>query len=1028
MPIHRQRPPHTQSDEAIAFRSFQLDRQAGTLIDGGKRIPLRPKTWAVLLYLADRPGVLVTAEELLDAVWPDVAVTPSTLTKSIVELRAALGDDPRQPRCIETVHRRGFRFVAPPTADLRSAARSPDANVRDGTAPAFVGREAELRQLNELLRKAGAGHRQIVFITGPVGIGKTTLVQAFLESPALRSVASPVWTARGVCIEQRGAREAYMPVLDALERLAHRADADRLVGLLRRAAPTWLAQIPWLLGDDADAIQRSLDIAKPERMMREFAALAEALTTDTTLVLVLEDLHWSDPSTVDLLAFLAQRPESARLLIIGTYRPAEVAVREHILSSAVRTLRAHHQCTELPLHDLSEAEVRRYLELRFPVAEFAPALATKIHQYTDGNPLFMVSVVQHKLLRGWIVETNPGWALSVPLEKLQLEIPEDVRQAIEMDFERLSPNDRALLQAASVVGVQFTVQAAAAALACSLDDAESRCAQLARTHWFLRAAGSEPWSDGSTTQRYGFTHPLFRDVAYAGIPEGRRQGWHHRIGEAFEAAYGERASEIAPLLALHFEQSRDYTRAVRYLAMAAAQALRRVAHREAISYLEDALAHVARLADDAARRREELELRLALAPILAQVHGFASEPMRENLERADALSVEVGSLEQRFQIVYSRAHLYWHRADKAVGPDLLVQMDQLASRLGTVAHRLMADASLVRTAFLSGRFTEACRLAEERLPAPPEAAAAHLPFVPGIEPVPMAHCQVAVALWMLGHSLRARELMEASLRVARDMPSRITLSGVLWFAGFLEALLRNPVNTRRLTEEALALTDAHGFEHWHSLALGLKGWVLIETGMIREGIETLKHARDAIRATRGALMCTHLLAFQAEGHRRLGEVDAGLAAVDEALVAAETTLDCSYWPELWRLQGELLLVAGSGMRRDGLAKARPAAVSPRWPEAERCLLRALEMARESQAKSLELRAATSLARAWHARERTPEAHALLSEICQWFRSVDENRDLDEARTLLEQVGVSTEGGPRRRKNAPTQLAGGREIS
>jgi AAA ATPase-like protein len=188
------------------------------------------------LYLADRPGVLVTSEELLDAVWPNVAVTPNTLTKSIVELRVALGDDARTPRCIETVPRRGFRFVATTTADASRAASSPDWSPRAAAAPAFVGREAELRRLHELFVKACAGQRQIAFITGPAGIGKTTLVEAFLDSAALRRVASPVWITRGVCIEQRGAREAYMPVLDALERLAHRPDAERLVGLLRRAA------------------------------------------------------------------------------------------------------------------------------------------------------------------------------------------------------------------------------------------------------------------------------------------------------------------------------------------------------------------------------------------------------------------------------------------------------------------------------------------------------------------------------------------------------------------------------------------------------------------------------------------------------------------------------------------------------------------------------------------------------------------------------------------------------------------------
>ena len=1000
--------PRAPVTDSIGFLSFRIDRHGGRLMRGSATIPLRPKTWSVLLYLAERPDVLVTSEQLLDAVWPNVAVTPSTLTKSIVELRAALDDDARKPRCIETVHRRGFRFIAKTNEDRSSDATPPIWSNREAGARAFVGRAAELRRLGELFAKACAGERQIAFVTGEAGIGKTTLVEAFLDSPALRGATSPVWIAHGVCVEHQGAGEAYMPVLAALEGLAHRPDAGRLVELLRRAAPTWLVQMPWLLDGDADAVRRALHIARPERMLREFAALIEALTADVTLALVLEDLHWSDPSTVDLLSFLAQRHELARLLVIGTYRRAEHTVRQHALSSAAQTLQARRRCTELPLHDLSEEELRHYLELRFPGADFASALATKIHKYTDGNPLFVTSVIQHTLRRGWILETDPGWALMAPLEKLQLEVPEDTQQMIALDLEGLSPADRTLLQTASVVGVEFAVQSVAAALECGSDDVEARCDYLTHTQWLQRVAGSSEWPDGSTARRYAFTHALYRHVAYAEIPEGRRQRLHQCIGEALEAAYGERATEIAAALAVHFEQGHDYTRAVRYLAAAAAHSLRRFANREAISYLEAALAQVARLPDHEERCRQELGLRLALLPALSEVYGFASEPVRENCERAHEICVDAGSLEQRFQILYSRNHLYWHRADKAAAPKLLAELDDLASRSGSGAHRLIADASLIRAAFHSGRFIEACRLAENRLPAPPEAAAAPLPFVHGTQPLIMAQCHVAVALWMLGHTLRARQLMQASLTAAREIGSPITLSGVLWFACFLEVLLRNPAGARQLAEQTLALSNEQGFEHWHALALGLKGWVLVETGLVREGIETLQGARAAIRATRGGLICTHTLALQAEGHRRLGEIDAGLTAVDEALAAAEATLDRSYWPELWRIKGELLLAPGSATQPGGHASARD-----RWHEAERCLLHALETAREFEAKSLELRAATSLARARQAKERTCEAHALLTGICQWFGADAESVDLAEARTLLDQLTVAMRDGTRR---------------
>jgi DNA-binding winged helix-turn-helix (wHTH) protein/tetratricopeptide (TPR) repeat protein/type II secretory pathway predicted ATPase ExeA len=1019
-PVNDRQQPRAQGADTIDFLSFQLDRRAARLTQGDNTIPLRPKTWAVLLYLAERPGALVTSAELLDAVWPNVSVTPSTLTKSIAELRVALNDEARRPHCIETVHRRGFRFIAKTSDDLRRGAASPDWSTRDARAPTFVGREAALARLGELFAKAYAGERQIVFVTGEAGVGKTTLVERFLDSPMLRGSASPVWVARGVCIEQQGAREAYMPVLAALEELAHRPDAERLVGLLRRTAPTWLVQMPWLLGDDADVVRRSLDIARPERMLREVAILIEALTTDVALIILLEDLHWSDPSTIDLLSFLAQRRKPARLLVLGTYRASELAVRQHALSSVAQTLKARRCCTELPLHDLSEEELRRYLGLRFPGADFAPELAAKIHEHTGGNPLFVTWMVELALRRGWILETEPGWALTVPLEKLESEVPDDTRQMIAVGFDSLRPEDRALLEAASVVGVEFDARILAAALERGVDEVDGRCGHLARAHWFLRVAGDTEWPDGSATRRYAFTHTLYRRAAYAETPEGRRQRLHQRIGEALEAAYGERASEIAAVLAIHFEHSCDHTRVVRYLAGAAALARQRFANREAISYLKDALARVPRLPDEDERRRQELGLLLALAPALGEVHGYASEQLRENCDRAYKICVGVGSAEQLFQILYSLCYLYCYRADKALGPEILAKLDDLGSRLGTREHRLVVDTVLIRTAFHSGRFIETCRLAEERMPGSDADAAALLPFVHGPQHMIAARYHVAVALWMLGHTERARKLMDACLAAARESRLPATLIASLWFAGFLEVLSRKPAEARQLAEQALALSEEQGFEHWYSLALVLKGWVLVETGLVREGIEFLKRARAANRASHGGLMCTHTLAFQAEGHRRLGEFDAGLAAVDEALAAAEATLDRSYWPELWRIKGELLLAAGSATQPGGRADSRWGAPESVWHEAERCLQRALEMAREWQAKSLELRAATSLSRAWHARGRTPEARALLTGICQWFRSDDENVDLAEARALLDHLAVSRREGMRRRNPSRTK--------
>ena len=993
--------------EPINFGEFCLDRRAGRLTRRGETIQLRPKTWAVLVYLAERPGVLVGKEALLDAVWPDVAVTPDTLTKSIGELRVALGDDSRTPRCIETVHRRGFRFVARTGAAAQREVPPLEWRPAEGTARPFVGRAAELQQLGELFARAAAGERQMAFVTGPAGVGKTALVDAFLDAPALRAAARPVWIGRGSCVDQHGIREAYMPVLEALERLARGPEAARLTRLLLRAAPTWLAQMPWVVSARTGSAGRLPQVARPERMLREFAALTEAVSAEHTLVLVLEDLHWSDPSTVDLLAVLAQRREPAGLLVIGTYRPAEVAVHDHVLSQVVRTLQLRRQCTDIPVHELFEADVRRYLELRFPRGDLASTLAPLLHDYTEGNPLFMVAVVEHLLSRGWILETAPGWALSTSPEKLQLEVPDDARCLIAVQLDSLSPLDRTLLEAASVAGREFVAPVVAAALGWAVEDAEARCEALARQRRFLRVTHNGEWPDPSVVRGYTFTHELYRETVHAGISAAERRRLHRGVGEALEAAYGSRAAEIAAELAVHFERGGEPARRLHYLATAAARARRRFANREAFGHLQAAIALAARLPDSGDGQRRELELRLALAPVLNDLYGFASEPLRENCERAAALCDAVGSPEQRFDVLYAQCHVHSVRADRVRLPQLSAELDGLATRLGTAQHRLLADSVLIRTAVHAGRFVEACRLAEGRLFDCASAPGPYMPPAYGADPAIASNSHYAYALWCLGHAGRARLAMKGSLGMAGDSASPFTRAAALGLAGMLDLLCREPAEVRERAERLAALAAEHGFRFWSAYAAALAGWVRVQVGDTDAGITELERARTALETTGARLFSTHILAFLAEAQLRNGAVAEGLAAVDEGLAVAKESLDRSHWPELWRLRGELLLAAAPPqLRRRRARPASPPATEAHWGEAERCLQRALELAREWEAKSLELRAATSLARAWHARKRTPEARALLGSVCEWFGVGADTADLADARTLLTQLSIA----------------------
>jgi len=470
------------------------------------------------------------------------------------ELRKALGNDPRAPRYIETVHRLGYRFIAPvsarPVETLASVpARdvAPGPKLRSDSQP-IVGRETELAQLHQWLERALKGERQVVFVTGEPGIDKTTQVEEFLQQ--VQVVRESLWVGRGQCIEHYGTGEAYLPVLDALGRLCRAPGGKRLVEFLDRYAPAWLAQMPALLeAAERKELQDKAAGATHARMLRELAEAIEVITAETPLVLWLEDLHWSDYSTLEWLGFLARRREPARLLVLGTYRPVEVIVREHPLKTLKHERQIHGHCTELPLTLLSEGAVMGYLKLRFgssldsipshsqhrvAAPERLRNLACKIYKSTDGNPLFLVNVVDY------LVERRASDTFTDILEALSLgasamdriDTPPSIVQMIERNLERLNPDEEAVLEAASVTGAEFPSAAVAAALERPPNEIEAACARLARQPQFIQASGSAELPDGTVTEIFRFLHGLYRNVLYDRVSPAHRIQLHRRIGSA----------------------------------------------------------------------------------------------------------------------------------------------------------------------------------------------------------------------------------------------------------------------------------------------------------------------------------------------------------------------------------------------------------------------------------------------------------------------------------------------------------------
>ena len=363
------------------FGDCTLDPQRYELHRGGTRIPLRPKVFQVLIYLIEQRHRVVTRDELLAQVWPNQYVGEETLTSCVKAARRAVGDSGRTQRVIRTVHGRGLRFVADvtvtdtPLASLTTPALPAQTTVLAPPRP-LVGREVGLTILHHWYTTARQGQRQVGFITGEAGIGKTALVEAFVAQVATEAA---VWIGHGQCIEQYGTGEAYLPVLEALGRLCRGPEGAHFLAWLRQHAPSWLAQMPALLSDaDRAAFQRLAQDVTQARMLRELAEALESLTAERPLILILEDLHWSDGATLEWLAYVARRQDPARLLILGTYRLAEARAVAHPLYPVTRELLVHGQGAELVLGGLSVAEVATYVTQRLGegplAAELIPVL------------------------------------------------------------------------------------------------------------------------------------------------------------------------------------------------------------------------------------------------------------------------------------------------------------------------------------------------------------------------------------------------------------------------------------------------------------------------------------------------------------------------------------------------------------------------------------------------------------------------------------------------------------------------------
>lgn len=401
--------PHpSRSPQAVRFGDFVADPRSGELYKDGAKIKLQEQPFKILTILLGRAGEVVTREELREELWPgDTFVDfDHGINVAIAKLREALCDSSEEPQFVKTVGRRGYRFikVAKPVLEAPSPRPFRAGPLLLPTVRHSVGREKERADLALAFESAETSSGLLVCVAGEPGIGKTTLVQDFLS--AFQADCKSFDLAIGRCSQRLAGEEAYLPFLEALDSLL-RGDGH-LTRTLRDLAPSWYAQLfPLSENDVSDAgLQAHARATTQEKVKRELAAFLCEITRQNPLVLFFDDVHWTDPSTIDLLAYLATKFDSMRILVIVTYRPTELLLLKHPFIGVKRDLQGRALCREIQVEFLSSADVERYIGLEFLGNCFPREFAGLIHSRTEGNPLFMVDLLRYLRDGKVIVKTN----------------------------------------------------------------------------------------------------------------------------------------------------------------------------------------------------------------------------------------------------------------------------------------------------------------------------------------------------------------------------------------------------------------------------------------------------------------------------------------------------------------------------------------------------------------------------------------------------------------------------------------------
>jgi class 3 adenylate cyclase/predicted ATPase len=841
----------------------------------------------------------------------------------------------------------------------------------------LIGREEEIALLTRRWERAKTGDGSVVLIVGEPGIGKSRIAQTLLEQLG----DEPHTRLRYFCSPHHQ-HSALYPSITQLEQAAgfRREDTaetrlDKLVAVLALANKELSEAVPLLAdllsiptGDRYPPLNLTPQKRK-QKTLHVQVAQVEGLAARQPLLMLWEDIHWSDPTTLESLDLLIDRAATLRVLMILTFRPEFTPPwvgRPHVTLLSLNRL-APRQSAEMIIR-----------------VNGGKALPKEIFQQiidrTDGVPLFIEELTKSVLESGIVTKDgDDGYTVTGPV--VPLAIPMTLHASLLARLDRLAPVQE-VAQIGAALGRRFSHELISAVAAMPQPQLEDALAQLIRAELIFRR-GAPPDAE------YTFKHALVQDAAYGTLLRRSRRALHRRIAETLETQFPEAATAQPEVLAQHYAEAGLKEQAVAYLQRAGARALERSAYLEAISHLARGLELLEASPDSTERAQRELELQLALGSALMATRGYAAPEVEQAYVRARALCSHIGLTPQLFPVLHGLYRIYHVRGDLIAAREVGEHLTELGQSLGdqtllVEAHRALGVPLLWlgEVALARAKLEEGITLYDAKL------VRSHA-YTYGIDPGVVCLSYAALAWWFLGFADHALDRSQRALALAEELSHPHSRALALVWAAWLRQFRREVPSTQELAQAAIRLCSEHGYPLWRPMGAILHGWALSESGQKpEECIAQMRQGLADLRATGAGLWQPCFLALIAEVCDKANRIDEGLTVLAQGLGIVRDRAERFYEAELHRLRGELLL------------RCNPANVSA----CETCFRTALAIARNQQARSLELRAATSLARLWAERGERRNAQDLLTGICGWFTEGFDTLDLQEARALLSELG------------------------